>query len=132
MRNNSDPEYFRHKKLYKSLLQSTRRKYYSNQELRIIEEAETDRSNFWKIIRSRPQTINQCEVPISVWYEHFSHLLGTSACDEFIHPVTSIDDYNRDYFDSLFTEFEVCYMINAQPSGKATGPDGISYEIMKN
>ena len=96
MRNNSDPEYFcQKKKLFKSLLQPTRKNHYSNQELRIIEEAETERSNFWKIIGSRPQTINQCDVPISLWYEHSSWLLGTSACDEFIHPVTSLDDYNR-------------------------------------
>ena len=42
------------------------------------------------------------------------------------------DKPDGEYFDSVLTEYEIRCLQKNQVSRKATGPDGISYEILKN
>ena len=79
--------------------------------MQIIEEAETDRSNFRKIHRSRPQKNSQCEVPLSIWFDHFSNVLVNTTCDQHRNSAPCNDNCDKIYFHKLFTEAQVqCLM----------------------
>ena len=128
LRSNVDPDYFYQKRAYKSVLQSSKRQYYKNRELQLVEQAQSDKANFWKILRSRTQKAQACCVPLSTWFDHFCKLFSNPNKHD---AVILNHNYDADYFDCLFTEPEVHCLIRTQPSGKATGPDGISYDILK-
>ena len=90
------------------------------------------RSKFWNFFRNRSQINSFCKVPPSQSFDHFSYLFGTDTCDQHRNYAANNDNYDREYFGSLFTESQFRCLLKIQPSGKATCPDEISDEISKN
>ena len=67
-----------------------------------------------------------------IWQKHFTSVLGNNPSAVFdINAHINMPNYYPDMFDNVFTECEVVSVIARQPSGKAVGPDGVSYDVLK-
>ena len=154
--------YYREYKEAKRLFRKELRKKIYLEEQKQFESLEkhyeTDRSTFFKItssIRKKKEVtiqglkvgrtlIYDPEEVLSVWKKHYSDLFTPKTNpkydDEFRRFVEAkITEYESESFnaendplDNAFTEHEVLDVCSKLPNGKASGPDGLTYEHIKH
>ena len=94
-----------------------------------------DNDLFWKKIKSfRNKPKHEFDISDKQWFDHFKSLLyseGVEKLNTKIH-VQYDDESINDTFNQPFTEDELKASISALKNGKASGPDGITAEMIKS
>lgn len=121
-RNLTDPDYNNKKKEYKKLINSKRTIYTENQ---LVEKFNCELVQWSLFKKDRPQL--STEMTVEVLLPHFKGLLTSDTSIQ-------LPQNNKEYetwCDDLFTSEEIINVISKTKNRKATGPDLISYEEIK-
>ena len=136
-----DPiNYTMSKKTYKKKIKFKKKQYFLNKEMEIITAAQTNRKQFWNILKSRNSIETPTQIHLSDWESHFEKLYYNP--DPNIMRITQNTNLgNHDYCFSNWncpghlnddiSDVEILLEIYHAPNNKACGPDGISYETLK-
>ena len=134
----SDPQYTIIRKVFKKLCRQKKNFFQKKKEENIINQAESDRTRFWQILKSKENKVNNPQVDANDWIEHFSTLFESE--DMNIHPLVGeehsyalpVTTMYSDYLNAEFTELEIHEEILAASNNKSSGPDGLTYEAFKS
>ena len=136
-----DPiNYTMSKKAYKKKIKFKKKQYFLNKEIEIITAAQTNRKQFWNILKSRNSIEAPTQIHLSDWESHFEKLYYNP--DPNIMRITQNTNLgNHDYCFSNWncpahlnddiSDVEILLEIYRAPNNKECGPDGISYETLK-
>ena len=130
LRQTNDPKYHEAKKAYKSEVRKTKHQYETLREQRIVNEAESDPKRFWSILRSRKKQTIENHISLSEWEEHFKNLFGHTNRTKLM-PRIDATECTDDILMQYLSPLEIYNQIHKQPNKKAAGPDGITYEVLK-
>jgi hypothetical protein len=107
---------------------------FEEQRLKKLKDSMNDSKTFWSVIRSvnRKSRIYN-EISIEQWYNHFWAVFNDSY-ENVTQEETIVDDEDdsEPLFNGSISKEEVVAGINHLKSGKSTGPDNITSEMLKN
>ena len=107
-----------------------KKNYEYSKELETIIKAQTDRTAFWNIKKSKPQQATVSAVPSYKWIQHFTELFKDVG-----NPSIRLIKPKEQYLDNLdrpIAPTEITAAVNKMKAGKAAGPDGITIDVIKN
>ena len=84
--------YHNMKKLFKRTIKFKKKQYYQNEEIETINIAETDRSQFWNILKSKKSTVTPSQIHLSEWEAHFFHNPVSELLE--INEYTNVGNHN--------------------------------------
>ncbi|XP_033103731.1 uncharacterized protein LOC117106482, partial [Anneissia japonica] len=115
---------------FQRLKRKKKHKYQEEQIIRMIEKAEASISEFWSLWRTRKTRSGGSQVSPEMWFDHFSALLHTDNLP--MLPYYANVETDDDPFSWPIDESEVLIAFGRGKAGKAAGPDGITYDVLKN
>ena len=130
-----------YKKEFKKLCQSKKQSHEKTKEEFTLSVTESDKSQFWTILKTRKPPIAHCAVSSDTWFDHFDKLLNVPLSYNFYPENAEITGYH-DYQTSLSERIpemsseiklaEITRVVAGSPNKKAAGPDGITNEVLKS
>ena len=128
------------KKQFKTLCKRKKTAWQKRRQEKILYTAETDKSQFWNILKVKKQQPAQCHVTADEWSDHFTSLFDVptvpfnlesaeiSGNHDYVYStVETANDLTKD-----ITLNEITEAIAKSPNHKAAGPDGITNEVLKH
>ena len=125
--------------MFKKQCRQKEKLFQKNKEENLISQAETDRTRFWQILKSKENyQVSNPQVDASDWIVHFSTLFESEDTNinplgreehSYALPVTTMFS---DCVNAEFTELEIHEEILETPSKKSSGSDGLTYEALKS
>ena len=112
---------------YKKLCFEKKKNYEYSKELETIIKAQTDRTAFWNIKKSKAQQATVSAVPSYKGIKHFTELFKDNENPS----ITLIKPKEEDDLDRPIAPTEITAAVNKMKAGKAAGPDGITIDVIK-
>jgi hypothetical protein len=94
-----------------------------------VAKAEASVADFWGLWKSRNTGAAAVQVPPDVWFDHFSKILQSNTPPEF---PDVLDDAVDNSLDNDISTFEILTAIRHGKAGKAAGPDGLTFDVLKD
>ena len=134
-------EYNSSKRIFKRLCRQKKATHIQNREFEIIELAQSDKSKFWGILKASSSKKSQSSVSMSDWESHFDELYNVQVSssieiNDYVnlsqHNYADDDPPNCDFINRAISTAEIVRVLSKTSGRKATGPDGISNELLKS
>ena len=126
-----------YKKCFKKLCQSKKQSHEKTKKELTLSVAESDKSQFWTILKTRKPPIAHCAVSSDTWFDHFDKLLKVPSSYNFYPEnaeITGFHDYQTPLSEpipEMSSEkklAEITRVVANSPNKKSAGPDGITNE----